>query len=209
LAGDFDHSVFINCPFDDDYAPILQAIAFCVVCLGFYPRLAPENPDNSVTRLDRILNLVQGSRLGIHDLSRCQVDPASAYARMNMPFELGLDLSCRKFGSGPLASKAILVLEQNRYDTQKALSDISGWDVEPHGGSSQEAIRIVRQWLLAQAGAPKIGATAIEGQYDAFQEWYWEREIASGASEDDIRQYPTIDLVRAMLEWRGAERPIR
>jgi len=141
----FERSVFVNCPFDDEYAPILQAIAFCAVYLGFYPRLAPENSDNSAARLDRILELVRGSKYGIHDLSRCRSDgDTQSYIRMNMPFELGLDFACKSFGQAPLSDKAILVLEQFRYDTQKALSDISGWDVEAHGGDHGKAIRAVR-----------------------------------------------------------------
>jgi len=53
--------VFINCPFDEDYSPTLQAIAFCVVYLGLIPRFAPENADNAAARLDRIVDLVRGS----------------------------------------------------------------------------------------------------------------------------------------------------
>ena len=53
----FEQSVFINCPFDEDYAPLLQAIAFCVTDLDFYPRLAPEKADNAANRLDRVVDL--------------------------------------------------------------------------------------------------------------------------------------------------------
>ena len=60
----FERSVFINCPFDDDYAPLLQAISFCVVYLGFFPRLAPENADNAAARLDRSAELVRQSKYG-------------------------------------------------------------------------------------------------------------------------------------------------
>lgn len=115
----FERSVFVNCPFDDDFAPILQAIAFCITDLGFYPRLAPENADNAANRLDRILELVGGSKYGIHDLSCCKSTEADEYARLNMPFELGIDHGCRKFGGGQLAGKAILILEATRYDYQK------------------------------------------------------------------------------------------
>lgn len=97
---DFDRSVFINCPFDEEFAPILQAISFCVVFLGFHPRLAPENADNAATRLDRILEIVRTSKYGIHDLSRCRASVEGEFSRMNMPFELGLDHACRKFGAG-------------------------------------------------------------------------------------------------------------
>lgn len=43
-----------------------------------------------------------------------------------MPFELGLDHGCARFGDGQLGGKSILILEKNRYDYQKGLSDISG-----------------------------------------------------------------------------------
>lgn len=204
----FERSVFINCPFDEDYAYILQAIAFCVVFMGFHPRLAPENPDNGATRLDRIVELVRGSRFGIHDLSRCKAAQAGDFARMNMPFELGIDYACRQFGEAPLNTKSILVLEASRYDYQKGLSDISGWDIRAHGASFEAAIRHVRTWLIAQAGAANVGAARIQGKYLAFQEWYWETQLAAGSSEEDIKSYPTDEMIRAMHDWMAAGQPI-
>lgn len=204
----FDRSVFINCPFDEEFAPILQAVAFCVVFLGFYPRFAPENADNGVARLDRIIDLIRGSKFAIHDLSRCRSTAASEYCRMNMPFELGLDHACKRYVGTQLAEKQILVLEHTRFDYQKALSDISGWDIQSHGGSFEKAVRHVRSWLIAQAGAAPVGSALIQGKYLAFQEWYWERELAAGSSEEDIKEYPTSELVTAMHEWMAAGQPI-
>lgn len=204
----FDRSVFVNCPFDEDFAPILQAISFCVVYLGFYPRLAPENADNAAARLDRIIELIRGSRYGIHDLTRCKATVSGEYSRMNMPFELGMDYACRRFGEGGLRTKSILVLEHTRFDYPKVLSDIAGWDIHAHGGDYQKAVRHVRSWLVAQAGAQQIGAAHIQGKYIAFQEWYWERELAAGSSEEDIKEYPTAELVRAMHEWMDAGQPV-
>lgn len=203
----FDRSVFVNCPFDEEFAPILQAIAFCIVCLGFHPRLAPENADNSAARLDRIAELVRGSKYGIHDLSRCKASAVGEFSRMNMPFELGIDHACRRFGAGELATKSILILEENRYDYQRVLSDISGWDIHAHGGDYQKAVRQVRSWLVAQAGAPAVGAALIQGKYIAFQEWYWERELAAGSSEADIKEYPTVEVIRAMHTWMASGEP--
>ncbi len=204
----FERSVFINCAFDDDFAPILQSIAFATVALGFFPRLAPENADNAANRLGRIIELIRDSRWGIHDLSRCKSSAANEFARMNMPFELGLDHACRLYGGHAHQTKQILVLEHSRYDSQKALSDIAGWDIEPHGGDYEVAVRKVRNWLVRQAGAPEIGAAAIQGRYAAFQEWYWERELGRGASEEDIREYPTAYFVKAMHEWVTAGEPL-
>jgi hypothetical protein len=204
----FDRSVFINCPFDEEYAPILQAIAFCVTLMGFHPRLAPENTDNAANRLDRIIGLIEGSKYGIHDLSRCKSSAADEYARMNMPFELGVDHGYRRAGNGPLADKVILILETTRYDYQKALSDIAGWDIQVHGGDFQKAVRRVRDWLVNRAGAAPIGAARIQGKYIAFQEWHYERELANGASDDDIKEYPTSLILTAMGEWMDAGQPV-
>ena len=204
----FEHSVFINCPFDEEYSPILQAIAFCVFDLGFYPRIAPENANGSANRLDRILSIVQSSKFAIHDLSRCKSRSVGEFMRLNMPFELGIDFGGSRFGNETLQGKSILVLEQNRYDYQKALSDIAGWDIEAHGGDHIVAVRCVNSWLTRHAGANPKGAALISLNYATFQEWYWERELIRGASEDDIRSYPTIQVIDAMQEWIEKGRPV-
>lgn len=207
LPPPFESSVFINCPFDEAFAPLLQAMAFCVTDLGFYPRIAPENADNAANRLDRVIDLVRGSKYGIHDLSRCKSTSIGEYARLNMPFELGMDHACARFGSAPLTDKTILILEESRFDYQKGLSDISGWDIQAHEGDYIKLVRIVSGWLIRQANARPIGATKIQRNYIVFQEWYWERETARGASDDDIRAYPTIQMMTAMREWVEAGRP--
>jgi hypothetical protein len=186
----------------------MQAIAFCVIDLGFHVRIAPENADGAAARLDRILELVSSSKFGIHDLSRCKSDAADEYYRMNMPFELGIDHGCRKFGTGTLIEKSILILEGESYEYQKALSDIAGWDIHSHGLDFQKAVRHVRNWLVSHAGAESVGAARILGDYATFQEWYWEREISNGASEDDITSYPSIYFITAMQEWHDAGKPV-
>lgn len=206
-APPFERSVFVNCAFDDEFRPILLAVAFCVTNLGFFPRLAPENADNAASRLDRIVELIRGSKYGIHDLSRCKSTAVGEYARMNMPFELGLDHGCARFGAGAMPGKSILILETDRYDYQKSLSDISGWDIQAHEADHKKAVRIVSSWLIHHAGAEPIGPSRIQGDYATFQEWYWERESARGASEEDILAYPTVQFVAAMREWVEAGRP--
>ncbi|WP_298692979.1 hypothetical protein [uncultured Sphingomonas sp.] len=124
---------------------------------------------------------------------------------MNMPFELGLDHACKRYGNDQLPDKQILILEHTKYDYQKALSDISGWDIQVHEGKFEKAVRKVRSWLIAQAGAPAVGSALIQGKYLEFQEWYWQRETAAGSSDEDIQEYPTAELVRAMHEWKAAQ----
>ena len=175
--------------------------------MGFHPRFAPENADNAVGRLDRIIELIEGSKFGIHDLSRCKSSAAGEYSRMNMPFELGIDYGCRQFRGGAASDKVILILESVKRDYQKTLSDISGWDIQVHGEDFEEAVRRVRDWLIAKGDAENVGAARILGKYIAFQEWYYERELAAGASDEDIKKYPTNLVLRAMYDWIAAGQP--
>ncbi|MEX6506546.1 hypothetical protein [Jiella sp. M17.18] len=201
MASSFENSVFINCPFDDDYSPILQAILFCVVYLGFVPRLATERTDSAENRLEKIRGLIESSRYSIHDLSRCQATVAGEHYRLNMPFELGIDYACRLyFGSGR-EEKKILILEEKRYRYQAALSDLSGCDIETHEADYQKAVRKVRNWLVSEAGADNLGAALILGKYVDFQEWHYERQLRAGFSEEDIQDYPTKELLDSMLIW--------
>lgn len=203
----FELSVFINCPFDENYAPLLQAIAFCVTDLGLHPRIAPENSDNSANRLDRVVGLIRGSMYGIHDLSRCKAAKAGEHSRLNMSFELGIDHACALFGRSPLRGKKVLVLEDTQYDYQKSLSDIAGWDIQCHGGDFVKVVRIVVNWLSGKTKGTPMGASRVQGNYITFQEWYWKREIGRGASQEDIKAYPTIQVLFAMNEWVSLGRP--
>lgn len=64
----FEGSVFVNSPFDDEYAPLLEAALFCVVYFGFTPRLANERLETGENRLDKIVEMIKCSKYSIHDL---------------------------------------------------------------------------------------------------------------------------------------------
>lgn len=204
----FEKCVFINCPFDEDFEPILQAILFCVVDLGFSPRLASENQDSGDVRLVKIRELIEASKYSIHDLSRCQASAEGEHFRLNMPFELGIDYGCREYYGKGRGEKKFLILEEQKYRYQAALSDISGSDIQAHKGDYQIAVKKVRNWLVNVAGAQSIGPAAIFQHYVNFQEWYYEQKISEGASEDDIQEYPTSEMLAAMFDWVELDRPI-
>lgn len=197
----FEKSVFINCPFDADYASLLQAAAFCLTYNGYYPRITTEVASNASGRLERVAELIRGSKFSIHDLSRCKASTIGEFARMNMPFELGLDYGCLAFGGDKFSSKIVLILEHTRDDYSESLSDIAGWDIHPHNGDVLTLVRIITDWLNHQAPPQSARPGAVMTQYATFQGWHWHRELESGASEDDIRAYPTITMLRAMREW--------
>lgn len=204
----FERCVFINCPFDEDYDPILQAILFCIVYLGFVPRLARESSDSAEVRLEKIRRLIENSKFSIHDLSRAQATKKGQYFRLNMPFELGIDFGCRAYFGKGRAEKRFLVLEERAYRYQAALSDIAGCDIEFHGADFQKAVRKVRNWLVSEAGIVAHGAQRILNRYVDFQGWYYERQLAAGFSDEDIKDYPTNELMKAMIQWVKEGMPV-
>lgn len=204
---EFDRNAFVNCPFDVEYEPILQAILFCLVRFGLTPRIATERSDAGETRIEKIQQLVIASKYSIHDLSRCQSREVDEHYRLNMPFELGLDFGCRTYGGVQYEAKTILILEEQRYRYQAAISDLAGSDIEAHDGKFETAVRKVRNWLVGQGGFENVGASRILGEYEDFQEWYFERQLDAGFSEDDILDYSTAELLAAMLEWVRSGKP--
>ncbi len=121
-----------------------------------------------------------------------------------MPFELGIDYGCRAFYGKGCEEKKFLILEEKNYQTKKALSDLAGCDMQAHNKDVTTAIRKVRNWLVSEAALPSttVGAKKIWDAYTTdFQEWHYEKMLVKGFSEDDIRDYPTSELLTAMQEW--------
>ncbi|MHB1104387.1 MAG: hypothetical protein ACYC0C_16750 [Devosia sp.] len=204
----FDRCVFVNCPFDKEFEPILQAMLFCLTYLGFHPRIATESNNSAEVRLEKVRGLIEGALYSIHDLSRSQAKKKGEYYRLNMPFELGLDYGCRLYFGNGREEKKILILEERQYRYQAALSDLAGCDIQSHGNNFEKAVRKVRNWLVSEAGAAADGAGRILGAYADFQEWYYEKRLAAGFSEEDIKDYPTAELLAAMKEWIEIGKPI-
>lgn len=204
---DFARNVFVNCPFDWDFEPILKAILFCLVRFGLRPRIATERNNAGETRIDKIADLIRDSEYSIHDLSRCQAREAGEHYRMNMPFELGMDFACRRYGGEPYSGKKILVLEEQKYRYQAALSDLAGIDIVPHEGRYDLAVKAVRDWLAAMPGFVRISEHRVLNEYEDFQEWYAEKRRDDGFGEDDLRNVLVAELLQAMLEWMSAGRP--
>ena len=52
-----------------------------------------------------------------------------------------------------------------------------------------------------------VAAARILGDYEDFQKWHYERQLDAGFSEEDIQDYPTPELLDAMLQWNEQGRP--
>ncbi|HEX3108195.1 MAG TPA: hypothetical protein VHU41_03805 [Thermoanaerobaculia bacterium] len=165
----YDQNVFINCPFDVEYAPIFEAIVFAVNDAGFRPKCARERLDSSQLRIQKIYELIASSRYSIHDLSRTELDSTNALPRFNMPLELGVDLGCKQFHA-KCADKSLLIFDSERYRFQKFVSDLGGQDIHQHANNPRTAVSRVRDWLRTESGKSDIPSGAsIYARYQEFQ----------------------------------------
>lgn len=171
IPKDFETNVFINCPFDDLYDPLFNAIVFAVHDIGFRPRCSKEASNAGQFRLTKIMDIISECKYSIHDLSRTELDTESGLPRFNMPLELGLDLGCKRYGRPYQKEKVCLILDIEPYRYQKFISDISGQDIFGHNGNDAEVIEIIRNWLRLEID-PRIfivpGGTRIYERYQAF-----------------------------------------
>lgn len=52
MKASYAASVFINCPFDDQYRPMLFAAVFAILDCGYQPRCAQEVEDGGDVRIE-------------------------------------------------------------------------------------------------------------------------------------------------------------
>ncbi len=197
----FNENVFVNCPFDDEYRVLLRPLLFTVIYLGLTPRIALEELDSGAPRIEKIIRLIASSRYAIHDLSRLKAREAGEYYRLNMPFELGIDVGCRLFGKGRQSRKKCLVLEAERYRYQTALSDLSNSDIAAHGGAPEAIVAEVRNWLDHQAQLQAPGPSKVWGKFLEFMADNYDALKRRGFSDRDIEKLPVGELTGCMGAW--------
>lgn len=167
----YDENVFVNCPFDGDYAPLFDAIVFAIHDCGFVARCALEAQNSAQIRFEKIVEIIEACRLGVHDISRTELDDENSLPRFNMPMEMGLFLGAHRFGGGRHEEKGCLVLDRAPYRYQKFCSDMAGQDIRSHGGDPAKAIEEVCDWLrnaTAGSGTMIPGGKRIAERYDVF-----------------------------------------
>ena len=163
----YNSSVFINCPFDIEYRPLFRALVFTIEVCGFSPRCALEVEDSGETRAEKLIRLIRGSRLGIHDISRTELSP-EGLPRFNMPYEFGVFVGLKHSAASIQRQKAVLVLDREPYRYQRFLSDIAGQDIQSHNGRVELLITKVRNWLFNQGHSDLIGSAELNEYFAAF-----------------------------------------
>jgi len=165
----YDVNIFINCPFDDEYEPIMYAMIFTIIYCGFIPKTAKDLTANGDERLKNIFVLIHDSRYLINDISKIEIDKKTKLPRFNMPIELGICIGAREYGSGIHKDKKLLLLENKQFESKKYASDLSGIDCKYHNNDYKKMIHCIRDWLNNFIGNKILhGGDTIENRYEDF-----------------------------------------
>jgi len=144
-------AVFLNIPYDPQFARLYLAYITALSAIGFLPRATLGITGNR--RLDRIASLIESCAYSIHDLSRVQLDRnAPRTPRFNMPFELGLAV----VWSQTDPRHKWFVFEAVRWRLNKSLSDLDGTDPYVHDGTVRGVMREVCNAFVSPVKQPTV-----------------------------------------------------
>jgi len=195
----YNDSVFINCPFDDDYKPILRAIVYSIYRCGFFPQTALDEDDGTELRLLKIIRKMKGCRYGIHDLSRIELNNGN-FPRFNMPFELGIFFGAKYFGDNPQKRKNALILEREKYTYQQYISDLSGIDTKAHNNNPVQALKRVHSWINTASRRKTIpGEKTLQTQFEEFENVLPDLAAATGYTLDNLPFLNLLDIVQELV----------
>ena len=205
MINRFDSNIFINCPFDEEFSKLLKPIIFTILYADLTPRISLEMQDSASSRLEHIFTLIEESQYAIHDLSRLEFKSPQDLPRMNMPFELGVDLGARQFGNTNLKEKKCLVMEAYPYRYQAALSEVAGRDIKHHKNEPSKALEIVRNWIVNTCVRSLPAASIVWNSYADFQAALVEDlQHSLGYSKREIDEMELPELMQHMQSWIAA-----
>jgi hypothetical protein len=145
--------VFLNVPFDAEYAPLFLALIAGLTALGRTPHCVLEVSSGGRNRLERIFSLMESCDASIHDLSRITLSGPQDVPRFNMPFELGMAYA--------LARKSphdFFVLEEKPFRLQVSLSDLNGHDPYIRDSTPSGALCCILDCFGGPSGVPSMSA---------------------------------------------------
>jgi hypothetical protein len=194
-----ESNVFINCPFDNQYFPLLKPLLFTVIYIDLIPQIS-ETTDSGQTRINHIVKLMSVSKYSIHDLSRVEKISRKDYPRFNMPFECGIDFGLKASNNDEFGAKRFLILEKEPYRYKSIISDIAGNDIRSHKNDPQEIIKSIRDWFkVLQHKVP--WSNTIWLAYAEFEADFELILLKNGHDPKSIYSITFSDIIENMTAW--------
>ena len=207
----FETNIFINCPFDDEYKPLLRPLIFTCLYCGLNPQIA-QTINAGQSRLENIIKLIKQSKYSIHDISRIAItkEDGKEYARFNMPFELGIDLGVRNMEDTTSEKKVALVIDTQPYRYHKTLSDLSGSDISCYGEDKEtqpyEIVKVLRDWFTVTIAPNQYAAKRIWKEFNEFIADLSRILMEINGMDIDIQELTVTEFISYAEEW-VKERP--
>src|SRR3954462_13657474 len=146
----YEQKVFLNVPYDEKYSDLFARMIACLIGLGFVPQCGLQTEGAGENRLHGIFKLLSSCSASIHDLSRMELWGDLTVPRFNMPFELGLAYALQSKGK----RHRIFVFDEEARRAMIALSDMAGFDVKNHQGTSAGLLNQILNCFGPQTGTP-------------------------------------------------------
>ena len=194
-----ENNVFINCPFDNVYFPLLKPLLFTIIYIDLIPQIS-ETTDSGQTRISHIFDLMSISKYSIHDLSRVVKIKRNDYPRFNMPFECGIDFGLKMSNTEEFGEKRFLILDKEPYRYKSIISDISGNDIKAHKEDPEEIIKAVRDWFKVILNDVPWYKT-IWLAYAEFETDFERILIDNDYDPKDINSLTFSDIIENMTAW--------
>lgn len=194
-----DKNVFINCPFDNLYFPLLKPLLFTIIYIDLVPKIS-ETSDSGQSRISNIIKLMSISKYSIHDLSRVIQVKRNDYPRFNMPFECGIDFGLKMSNSAEFGQKQFLILDKELYRYKSIISDIAGNDIKAHKEEPEFIIKAVRDWFKVI----KITVPYYKKIWFAYLEFETDFEQILSINQydpKDINSLTFSDIIENMTAW--------
>ena len=137
--------VFLNYPFDAEFAPLANAMNFAVVAGGLLPLCAYDLTTPDRPRLELLVHAIQNCQYSAHDFSRSTGGGDNNFARMNMPIEMGMALFHALHTQHQDHRCAFFV--PTAYDYQAFASDLAGLDPKVHENDESRIVTDMYEWL--------------------------------------------------------------
>jgi len=196
-------NVFVNCPFDEDYAETFRALIFGIRACGFLPRSARELDDGGQPRIEKLYGLIEECRYGIHDLSRTELDTVNRLPQFNMPLELGIFMGAKRYGRPQQREKRLLIFDTEQYRYQRFISDLAGIDIHAHGGQAERALVEIRHWLTNVSRRQLLGEQELLTHYRTFRAEL--PAMAAGLNLDPLH-ITYVDFELILVGWLESRR---
>jgi hypothetical protein len=203
------HQVFLNYPFDGEFAQLEDALQFPIVAGNLLPLCAKDLSTPDRPRLDMLVAAISNCHYSLHELSRSEGEGNENFARMNMPIETGMamfhalhtqrrDHRCAFFVPTP-------------HDYQKFASDLAGLDPKCHNNDEDLLVRLVYEWLRDVVPSTIFNLQPTKSVVDRYHVYKDRLGNVSGSGTNDI---PSHEERRELMyqvcqevnwwDWRSA-----